>query len=265
MTVLKNPKISVVMSVYNQAQYLNIAIKSILDQTYKTFELLILDDGSTDKSWSIIKSFTDKRIRIFRNEKRQGLAKGLNFLINKARGVYIARMDADDISFPNRLKEQVAFLNKNSQVVLVGCRAIIINQQGQEVGKLQYPINYQDIKRSILSYNPFIHPSVCFRKEIIQEIGGYDEQLFYSQDYDLFLRLIAKYPCVNIPEFLFKFRWQPDFAKQKKQHLTALKIRLKAIKDYGYRKWEIVKLIQPLLAYLTPTSIKQIYWWLKLS
>lgn len=258
-------KVSVIMAIYNQEKYLKEAIESILKQTFKDFEFLVIDDKSTDGSLAIIKNFHDQRIKLFQNKSRLGLSKCLNLLINRARGAYIARMDGDDISFPNRLEKQSAFLNKNPQVVLVGSWAIIINQQGQEVGKLQYPINYQDIKRSILSYNPFIHPSVCFRKEIIQEIGGYDKQLFYCQDYDLFLRLVTKYPCVNIPEFLFKFRWQPDFAKQKKQHLTALKIRLKAIRDYGYRKWEIVKLIQPLLAYLTPTSIKQIYWRLKLS
>ena len=260
-----SPKISVIMSIFDQDVFLEDAIKSILNQTYNNFELLIIDDCSTDNSLKIINSFNDTRIKIYQNKKRIGLSKNLNFLINKSRGDYIARMDGDDISLASRLEKQIAFLNKNPQVVLVGCWATIINQHGKEVGKLQYLINYQDIKRTILSYNPFIHPSICFRKEIIQEIGGYDEQLFYCQDYDLFLRLAARYSCMNIPEFLFKFRWLPDFTKQKEQHLTALKIRFKAINNYGYNKLEIIKLVRPFVFYLIPTFIKKIYWQLKLS
>lgn len=253
------------MAIHNQEKYVKEAIESILKQTFKDFEFLIIDDKSTDNSLAIMKTFHDRRIKIKQNKSRLGLSKCLNLLINKAGGEYIARMDGDDISFPKRLEKQADFLNKHPQVVLIGLWAKIISQQGREVGELQYPTEYKYIRKTILLYNPFVHPSVCFRRKIIKEIGGYDERLFYSQDYDLFLKLVAKYPCVNIPEFLFKFRWQPDFSKQKKQHLTALKIRYKAIKGYGYKKGEIVKLIQPLLAYLTPINIKQIYWHLRLS
>jgi len=99
-----------------------------------------------------------------------------------------------------------------------------------------------------------------FRKNIFLKVGGYDETLLYSQDYDLFLRLVCNYQCVNIPKFLFKFRWGPDFSKQKKQHLSALKIRLNAIKKHGYSKFEYLKVIKPALLYLIPAFVKSYYW-----
>lgn len=257
---MSKPKISVVMSIFNQERFLREAVESILSQSFDNFECLISDDCSTDKSLKIIKDFKDKRIKVFQNEKRQGLAKSLNFLISKARGKYIARMDGDDISLSNRLKEQVEFLDKHPRVVLVGSWAKIINKQEKTIGEFKYPIKYKEIRKAILSYNSFIHPSVMFRKDILKKIGGYDESLVYSQDYDLFLRLVIKYRCINIPKFLLKFRWQTDFKKQRMQHWLALQIRLKAIKEYGYQRWEIIKLIKPLLFYLIPVFVKKIYW-----
>lgn len=257
------PKVSVVMPIFNQESFLKEAIRSILSQTFKNFELLILNDGSTDNSLKIIKSFKDKRIKVFQNRKRQGLARGLNFLIKKARGGYIARMDGDDISLPNRIEEQIKFLDKYPEVVLVGCWAKIINNAGKIIGEFKHPVKHTKIRKAILSYNSFIHPSVMFRKRMFKKLGGYDEKLFYSQDYDLFLRLVIKYPCVNLPKFLLKFRWQEDFDKQRKQHKIALKIRLKAIKEYGYYKKEVFKLIKPLLLCLIPIQIKKFYWQMK--
>lgn len=253
------------MAVFNQERFLKKAIRSILNQTFRDFKFLILDDGSTDGSFDIIQSFKDRRIKIFQNRKRQGLAKGLNFLIGKAKGKYIARMDGDDISMAARLKEQVEFLDKHPKVALIGCWTKIINDKGAIVGESRRPTEYQKIRKVILASDSFVHPSVMFRKNIFTKIGGYNEDYFYSQDYDLFLRFVIKYPCVNIPQYLLKFRWQSDFEKQKKQHLAALKIRLKAIKEYGYPKREIIKLTKPVFYYLIPFQIKKFYWQAKLK
>lgn len=257
---MSKSKISVVMSIFNQENFLKESIESILNQTYRDFEFLILDDASTDKSLKIIKTFKDKRIKVFQNRERQGLAKRLNFLIRQTKGEYIARMDGDDISSVNRLKEQIEFLDKHARIALVGSWVKIIDDKGKAIGEFKHPIKYEDIKKAILSYNPFMHSSVMFRKNVFEKIGGYDENLFYSQDYDLFLRVAVKYPCVNIPKFLLKFRWQTNFEKQKKQHLLALKIRFKAIQKYGYKKCEIINLAKPLLYYLIPIFIKKLYW-----
>jgi glycosyltransferase involved in cell wall biosynthesis len=256
-------EISVILSVFNNEKYLKAAIDSILSQTYSDFELLIMNDGSTDKSQKIINSYNDKRIRMFRNKKRQGLAWCLNYLIRKASGKLIARMDGDDIAYKNRLKEQYNFFKLNPEFVLVGGWAKIINRKGRIIGKLTPLLKYKEIKRNIISNNHFIHPAVMFRKKIFKKIGGYDKSLFYSQDYDLFLRMVAKYPCANINKYLIKFRWRPDFDKQKIQHKTALKLRIKAISQYGYPKIQLIKLIKPLVFYLIPSFIKKIFWELK--
>jgi len=253
------------MSVYNQAEYLEKAIKSILDQTLTNFEFLILDDGSTDNSREIINDFKDKRIKFFKNKQRQGLAKGLNRLIKESQGDYIARMDGDDISLPTRLAEEVDFLEKNREVVLVGSWVEIIDKKDRAVGYFKHPSDYQEIRKKILSRNLFIHPSVIFRKEAFNEVGGYDEDLAYSQDYDLFLRMAAKFPCRNISKILLQFRWLGDFTKQKEQHRLALKIILKALREYNYHWWEVFKLIKPAFFYLIPIRIKRFYWRRKLN
>lgn len=256
----RQPKVSVIMPVFNKERYLKEAIKSILSQSFINFELIILDDGSTDNSFKVIKSFKDQRIKVFKSKKRQGLAKGLNFLIKKARAEYIARMDGDDLSIKDRLKLQTEFLDKNHEVALVGSWAKVIDGKANIIGQFKHPCKYSKIREVILSYNPFIHSSVCFRKKIFNNLRGYDEELIYSQDYDLFLRMAVSHKCVNIPEFLHKFRWLGDYKKQKKQHLTALKIRLKAVSQYNYKKWEVIKLLKPALYYLIPPKIKKIYW-----
>ena len=257
-------KVSVLMPIYNQERFLKESIASILGQSFKDCELLIMDDGSSDNSFKIIKSFQDKRIKVFQNSKRLGLAKCLNRLIIKSHGKYLARMDGDDISLQDRLIKQASFLDKNIKVALVGCKAKIINAKGVVIGYFKYPSGYQEIRKDILSQNLFVHPGIMMRKDIIKSLGGYDEKLFYSQDYDLTLRLVVKHTCYNLNQFLLKFRWLPDFKKQHQQHRLALLIRLKAIKEYGYSKTEIIKLIRPLLLYLIPKRLKQIYWQKKL-
>lgn len=257
------PKVSLLMPVFNQERFVKKAIKSILNQTFTDFEFLIIDDSSNDSTLKILKSFKDKKIKVFKNIKQLGLAKCLNFLIKKAKGKYIVRMDGDDISAKDRLKVQVELLDKNPQIALVGSWAEVIDANGNIIGQFKHPTKYSKIRDVILSYNPFIHPSVCFRKKIFNSIGGYNEELFYSQDYDLFLRMVEKYKSVNLPRFLLKFRWLPNYRKQKEQHLTALKIRLKAISQYNYKKWEIIKLAKPVFNYLMPVSLKRLYWDIK--
>lgn len=260
-----NPKVSIVMPVFNQERFLKESILSILIQSYKNFEFLILDDCSTDKSLNIIKSHKDRRIKLYQNKKRQGITKSLNYLVKTAKGKYIARMDGDDISLPDRLQKQARFLAKHKETALVGSWAKIIDERGMVVSEFKYPTNQKKIRRVILGFNPFIHPSVMFRKKVFEKVGGYDENLLYSQDYDLFLRLVINYPCVNLPFYLLKFRWDPNLEKQKKQHLNALKIRLKAVEKYGYNRREILKLIRPALLYFIPIQIKKIFWQRKLS
>ena len=198
-----NQKISVIMPVYNAEKYLKESIESILNQTFTDFGFLIVNDGSTDTSLEIIKSYDDKRIRIINNEENMGLTKSLNKAVKQAHGDYIARQDADDISLPNRLELQFEFLEKHPEVALLGTGVYVINENGDEIEKR---IMHPNPKKSLSKGNRFIHGSVMFRKSVIDELGAYNETLKYSQDYELWLRISKKYDVENLTAPLYKLR-----------------------------------------------------------
>ena len=195
------------MTVYNGGLYLKEAIESILAQTYSNFEFLIYDHGSTDNSLAIINSYKDKRIKVFCRTQNTSYTTHLNHGINIAKGVYVARMDQDDISLPNRFEKQIQFLEKNTHIDLVGCFGLIINRDGDETGKLHKPVGPETIKRTFLYYGPHIHPTIMFRKSVVKKVGSYRKKYTFVEDIDLYYRLIfAGYKTDNIPEYLFKYR-----------------------------------------------------------
>ena len=200
-----NPKISVIMSVYNGEKYLREAIESILAQTFTDFEFVIVNDGSTDNSLEIIQSYDDERIKIINNEKNIGLTKSLNKALKVARGEYIARQDADDISLPNRFEEQLKYLEKHSEVALLGTFAYSIDKKGKIVGK-RVMLAKPSLK-DIFKGNSFNHGSVMFKKEIVNQLGGYNELIRYSQDYELWSRIAKYYEVRNLTQLLYKSRF----------------------------------------------------------
>ncbi|NMB57375.1 glycosyltransferase [Candidatus Beckwithbacteria bacterium] len=202
-----NPVVSVIMPVFNAEKYLKKAIESILSQTFTDFEFIIINDGSSDNSEKIIKSYPDKRIRYFKNKKNQNLARCLNFAIKKAKGRYIARMDADDISYKNRFKKQYQFLQQNSQINICGTFADIINEKGQIIKNFKKPTQDNEIKLSLFFGNQLIHSSVFVRKEIFEKYQ-YNPNLKKGQDYELWVRLaFAKnIYFANLDENLLKYR-----------------------------------------------------------
>ena len=200
-------KITILMSVYNGEKYLREAMESILNQSFKDFEFLIINDGSTDKSEAIIKSYKDPRIRLVNNEKNEGLIFSLNKGLELARGNYIARMDYDDISSPERLKRQYNYLEKNPDIALIGSLSELIDKNGNKIGqRIKLPLDYYSIKFYLFANNPLMHSSVFFRKKIIKEVGGYDEKYKHAEDYELYSRIVKKYRIINLPEILIKFR-----------------------------------------------------------
>ncbi len=200
------PIVSIILPVYNTDLFLFDSIKSILNQTYTNFEFIILDDGSTDKSLEIIQSFKDKRIKIIQNSTNLGLIKTLNIGIDLARGKYIARMDADDIAMPKRLEKQIAFLEKNTDYVLVGTMAEIIDEKGRLTGKkIDLPTKYDAIKSRILFQCPFVHPSIMGKTKVFKEFK-YKEAYPIAEDLFLWLEIIQKYRVANINESLLKYR-----------------------------------------------------------
>jgi len=200
----ENPKISVVMSVYNGEKYLKEAVDSILNQSFKDFEFIIINDGSTDGSKEILENYKDERIRLFNNQN-QGLIGSLNEAIGYSRGEYIARMDADDISLPERLEKQISFM-ESKKIVLCGSWAEVIDSIGNTIKHYIYPpIGSKKIRLYSIIHCPFIHPSVMFRKEIFEKVGGY-KSYKNIEDYELWTRIIYKNDTDNIPEELIKYR-----------------------------------------------------------
>ena len=203
------PTVSVVMAVHNAKPFLSEAIESILEQTFRDFEFLIIDDGSNDGSTDILKRFAkyDSRIKLFFQDNK-GLTKSLNIGLNAARGKYIARMDADDISLRNRFSKQVATLDDNENLVMVGSNVEIISEEGIKLGSTSKDIEHDNIRRSLLAGDgsSMVHPVVMFRRKAVQQIKGYDEDFSVAQDLDLFLRMSEIGLVRNLPETLLLWR-----------------------------------------------------------
>jgi glycosyltransferase involved in cell wall biosynthesis len=179
------------MPAYNAEEYIAEAIESILLQTYPFFEFIIINDGSTDKTKKIIKSFSDKRIRYIENKKNQGLSTSLNTGLKEAKGMYIARMDADDISEKDRLQKQVAFLKSHPNYGVVGSMYIVLDQRRKiyEIGGMDFRFD-DEMKLSLLSNNVFVHGETMFRKKIIDDYSfSYNKDYNPCEDYELWVRM----------------------------------------------------------------------------
>ena len=198
-----SPKVTILMPVYNGAQYLREAIESILCQTFKDFEFIIIDDGSTDNSYEIAKSYSDGRIKLFKNESNLRVAETLNRGIKLAQGEYIARMDADDISLPNRLAWQVKFLDSHTNIALVGSWVKIIGDTHEYVWK--YESNPEKLRTKMFFNCSLAHPTVMMRKKIML-----DNDFWYNnigvEDYDLWVRVCEKIKMSNINKVLLLYR-----------------------------------------------------------
>lgn len=202
------PLVTVVMTVYNEARYVRDAVRSILGQTFSDLELIVVDDGSRDESAEIVASFGDPRIRLIR-QTNTGLAGALNRGIAEARGRYIARQDADDVSDSDRLALQVAALEADPALVLLGTNALIVDEGGEEITKTELPESDAAI-RSVLSdprlRNAFVHGSVVFRRDAAAAAGFYRAELRYAQDYDLWLRLMERGTLANLHPAQYRWR-----------------------------------------------------------
>ncbi|MCR4324823.1 MAG: glycosyltransferase [Candidatus Curtissbacteria bacterium] len=260
MRASQKPQVSVIMSVHNGMPYLKEAVKSILSQTYKNFEFIIVDDASTDKSLKYLKSVHDKRIKLIKNSKNLGLATSLNKALKVAKGEYIARMDADDISLPKRLETQLNFLIKNPKVDLCGSWAELINEEGRTVGEKKYPKNDKEIKKALGWYPPLIHPTWLARTEFYEKTKGYDIRFDMAEDYELLVRAKEKFQMANIGQKLLL--WRLGNKRRSRQHfrqmdLTDLRIKRKALqKGYFGRLYILTVIKKTLMVYLIPLPIK---------
>lgn len=239
----QNFLVSIILPTYNRTQYVKRAIESVLDQTYKNIELIIINDGSTDKTSEIISEFRkkDKRVSILTNKINLGFVKSLNNGITIARGKYIARIDDDDFwSDPKKLEKQIEFLENHPDYVLTGGGAIGINEKGKEIFRYLLPEKDENIRKYILSDNCFIHSTVVFRRTIWELVGGYDEKFCFSEDWDLWLKFGKFGKFYNFQEyFVYYLRWpQNSLNFNIKRNLrNRIELCKKYCKDYpGYRK-----------------------------
>lgn len=200
---MKELPVTVLMPVYNGEKYLEKAVESILSQTFRDFRFLIIDDGSSDGTPELLRFFqsSDSRIEVVRNESNMGLTRSLNKGLRISRGEFIARMDCDDVSLPGRFEAQVSFLKSNREAAMVGAAWKEMDATLERTLRvMRPPTQYRRIRRDILSHNLFCHSAVMIRRLPLVEIGGYNERDTYSQDYDLWLRLIASYQAANLGE-----------------------------------------------------------------
>jgi GT2 family glycosyltransferase len=195
------------MPVYNGAAYLRESIESILSQSFADFEFIAVDDGSTDASGTILAEYAakDRRLRVARNDRNLGLAPALNRGLSMARGVWVARQDGDDISLPDRLARQTAFMREHPDVGVSGSQMIMFNERGRVVGEYRVGCTHGMILWNIFFGWVFAHPTVIMRRDVLSAAGGYDPQCF-GEDVDLWVRLAERTRFANLPEALVRYR-----------------------------------------------------------
>jgi len=201
---MKNPPlISVIMSVYNEEQYVEKSIRSILKQTEQDFEIIIFDDCSSDATPDLIESIQDARIRLYRNTENCGLTRNLNKGLKLAEGKYIARMDGDDFSLPARFEKQVKYLEENQDVMLISCWT---QNFGASFLYAKLKENCQELKSRMLVRPVFAHPGFMMRRELIEKGYYYDEAFQTAQDYDFAARVAEKFQIGMVQEVLLYYR-----------------------------------------------------------
>lgn len=201
---MSSPKVSILTSVYKSEVLIRPAIESVLNQTFKDFEWVIINDATPDNSIAIIEEYNDPRVKIIHNNENLGLPASLNKGIELCKGQYIARMDTDDICYPNRLEEQVKFMEANPDIAIAGSW---VSLTGDKKGIWKTPISHEEIKCKLIFSNAIAHPSVIIRSsELKKHSFKYDEKLKRIQDYDLWVRAAQKLRLANIPQPLLYYR-----------------------------------------------------------
>lgn len=207
---MSSPAISVLMAVYNGERHLPAAVESILGQTFDDFELVVVDDASTDRSRAIVESYGDPRVRVLVNTENLGLTCSLNRGLAECRGRYVARQDADDLSAQNRLALQFGFLERHPEVALLASAYRRIDDDDRDDGGRAVPLSTVGVRWRLLFLNAFTHSSIVFRRRVVVELGGYDEGVSYAEDYELWSRVAERHEVAALPQELVSYRRSAD-------------------------------------------------------
>ncbi len=234
--VQMSPDISVALPVYNGSRWLTEAIESVFRQTYHDFELLVVDDGSTDDTPRLLDVYTnrDKRIRVLR-QNHSGLVTALNRCVAEARGSFFARLDADDRLASRRLEAQIRFLRSNADFGLVGSWAHKIDANGRLLGKITPATSPELLSQQLMRVNPFLHSSIMMRTELVRRLGGYRSAFEAAEDYDLWLRVAEVSKVTNLPELLVEYRWHGEGVSHRKIIRASFSSRLAQRSAYARR------------------------------
>jgi hypothetical protein len=202
---MKPPRVTVLMPAHNAAATIAEAARSILAQSWRDLELLVVDDASSDETVSILESLRDPRMRVVRSSERLKLAGALNLGLREARGEYIARMDADDVALPNRLALQIHFMDSHPDIAICGSSVVTFGDAASE--RLTFPTSPEDVRAFALFNCPFAHPTVMFRRELfLQRELFYDVTYYPTEDYDLWSRALRELRGANLPNVLLRYR-----------------------------------------------------------
>lgn len=253
-------RVSVIMPVRNAETHCRQAIESILRQSYRDFEFIIVDDASNDGTLRVISFLKDKRIKLLRNKVRLGVARSLNLALTKAKGEFVARMDADDISLPERFSHQLDFLKKHPEIGVLGTAVEEIGGQDESLGYESFPKEHHTLVAHLAYTNPIRHPTVMFRKSLTDRWGGYDETLDGAEDYDLWMRLAKHTKLATLGEVLVKYRLSQSsvsFSDNQRIESAYLKAKIKSVIQYHYPLWHLVFAIKSAVSQLIPIRLKQ--------
>lgn len=260
----QQPLVSVVMTAYNAAKFVEQAVESIQNQTYSKWELIVVNDGSSDITGDILKNIVkkDKRIRLISYKKNRGASYASNLGLTNARGSLIARMDADDIAIADRLTKQVDFLQKHPKVVAVGGQCELIDREGRVTGEKTFPLEHRDIYAAIYQYNPVQHPTIMINTRLLgkQKIK-YHTDVVLAHDLELLFFLAQYGELANLADTVLKYRIHTDslsLSNPKKTFHDTIAVRKKAIKKHGYHPTKIaqcIDLLQRAVILLLPSVV----------
>lgn len=264
--VREEVKVTVVMAVYNGESTVREAIEGILQQSFKDFEFIIINDGSTDGSIAILEEYKNKDNRIILvNQSRRGLTCSINYALKMAKGQYILRQDADDISMPERIKRQLEYIEKNN-LDIVSSYTYLVNKRGALLKTLKSPLGHSGIVRTLEKYNCILHPTLIFRKEATTSIGGFNEDFELAQDYDFYLRgILSGLKFGVIPEPLVKMTFNPmglTIQRRRQQLLCAISAQARYFaKQDKFRLVYIIYILHHILKIMIPSFIRNLRIW----
>ena len=236
--------VSVVLPVRDGERFVGDALESILRQTYADLEVVVVDDGSTDGTAEVLGGFRDDRVRVLRQEAA-GLVVALQRGVAEAHAAFIARMDADDVSEPERLERQVELLELRPRAGMVATWVAVIDEQGRELRRHVLPSEHEDLARRLLLRNPFQHGSVLLRRDALEAAGGYRADYGANEDYDLWRRLARSSELACVPEVLYRYRVHAGAVTQTDPERIALRERLRSElwREYDTRAYDVRKAI----------------------